>query len=149
MTTESISERSRDLPPERRPVLEICNQSVRLFKSALGRGPTRARAYLATPDVLVILMEDTLTTAERKLVALGEHQKAQEGRLFLQQALEQSLRSLADRIFERRTVTFVTGFDPRHDISVVVMSFEPAPDGAEAAERRRTAPLPAEPSPAR
>ena len=113
-------------------MLEICNETVRLYKSTLGRGPTRAHAWFAGPDVLVILMEDTLTTAERGLVALGEHQKAHDGRLFLQQALEPSMRSLANRIFERRTGAFVTGFDPRRDISVVVISFEPASDGADA-----------------
>jgi hypothetical protein len=43
------------------------------------------------------------------------------------------MRSLAERIFERRTVAFVTGFDSRHDLSVVIISFEPASGGADAA----------------
>lgn len=113
-------------------MLEICNETVRLYKRTLGRGPTRAHACFAGPDVLVVLMEDTLTTAERQLVALGEHQKAHDGRLFLQQTLEPSMRSLASHIFQRRTVAFVTGFDPRRDISVVLISFEPAEDGTDA-----------------
>ena len=81
---------------------------------------TCRRAYANRPG--------TTSAVAPGLVALGEHQRAREGRLFLQQALEPTMRSLADRIFQRRTVAFVTGFDTRHDISVVIISFEPASD---------------------
>ena len=66
------------------PLLDISNAMVRLYKETFGRGPTKARAHFAGPDTLAVLLEDTLTVAERRLVALGEHERVREHRLFLQ-----------------------------------------------------------------
>ncbi len=76
---------------DRSPMLEISNAMVRLYKDAFGRGPTKARAQFAGPDTLVVTLESSLTVAERNLVAMGEHQRLREARLFFQYALEEQL----------------------------------------------------------
>ena len=63
-------------------MLEISNAMVGLYKEAFGRGPTKARAQFAGPDTLVVILEASLTVAERNLVAMGEHQRLREARLF-------------------------------------------------------------------
>jgi uncharacterized protein YbcI len=67
-------------------LMEISNSMVRLFKNQFGRGPTSARTYWAGPDALMCILEDTLTPAEHNLVALGEHQRLRDTRLFFQYA---------------------------------------------------------------
>jgi hypothetical protein len=87
----SVDEREEDAASalaDRSPMLEISNAMARLCKEAFGRGPTTARAQFAGPDTLVVLLESSLTVAERNLVAMGEHQRLREARLFFQYALE-------------------------------------------------------------
>ena len=67
-------------------LMEVSTTMVRLFKSQFGRGPTSARTYWAGPDALMCILEDTLTPAEHNLVALGEHQRLRDTRLFFQYA---------------------------------------------------------------
>ena len=55
---------------------------VRLYKELFGRGPTKARSYFAGPDVLVCILRETFTPAERSLVAMGEKQRVRDARVF-------------------------------------------------------------------
>src|SRR3977135_1140657 len=96
---------------DRSPMLEISNSMVRLYKEAFGRGSTKARAQVAGPDTLVVMLESSLTVAERNLVAMGEHQRLREARLFFQYALEDQFRSIVEQALGRRTVAFVSGID--------------------------------------
>src|ERR1700754_1718265 len=94
--------------PDRSPMLEISNAMVRLYKEAFGRGPTKARAQFAGADTLVVILEASLTVAERNLVAMGEHQRLREARLFFTYALEDQFRAIVEEALDRRTVAFVS-----------------------------------------
>ena len=85
---------------DRSPMLEISNAMVRLYKEAFGRGPTKARAQFAGPDTLIVILESSLTVAERNLVALGEHQRLRERR------------GRADPVGDIFATRAVVGFDP-------------------------------------
>jgi uncharacterized protein YbcI len=117
-----------DAPGARSPMLELSNAMVRLYKDVFGRGPTKARASFAGPDTLVIVLEDSMTVAERNLAALGEHARLRDARLFFQYAVEQEFRATVERILGRRTVAFVSGMDTRQDVAVEVFTLEPEPD---------------------
>jgi uncharacterized protein YbcI len=110
----------------RSPMLELSNAMVRLYKELFGRGPTKARANFAGPDTLVIVLEDSMTVAERNLAALGEHQRLRDARLFFQYAVEHEFRSAVERILGRRTVAFVSGIDTRQDVAVEIFTLEPS-----------------------
>jgi uncharacterized protein YbcI len=110
---------------DRSPMLEISNAMVRLYKEAFGRGPTKARAHFAGPDTLVVILEYSLTVAERNLVAMGEHQRLREARLFFQYALEDQFRGIVERALGRRTVAFISGIDTQRDVAMEVFTFEP------------------------
>jgi uncharacterized protein YbcI len=119
---------------DRSPMLEISNAMVRLYKEAFGRGPTKARAQFAGPDTLVVILEHSLTVAERNLVAMGEHQRLREARLFFQYALEDQFRGIIEQALTRRTVAFASGIDTHRDVAVEVFTLEPAADGSAAGE---------------
>lgn len=111
---------------DRSPMLEISNSMVRLYKEAFGRGPTKARAQFAGPDTLVVILESSLTVAERNLVAMGEHQRLRESRLFFQYALEDQFRAIVEHALGRRTVAFVSGIDAARDVAIEVFTLEPS-----------------------
>jgi uncharacterized protein YbcI len=113
---------------DRSPMLEISNAMVRLYKEAFGRGPTKARAHFAGSDTLVVILEHSLTVAERNLVAMGEHQRLREARLFFQYALEDQFRGIVEQALGRRTVAFVSGIDTQRDVAMEVFTLEPATD---------------------
>jgi uncharacterized protein YbcI len=113
---------------DRSPMLEISNAMVRLYKEAFGRGPTKARAQFAGQDMLVVVLESSLTVAERNLVAMGEHQRLREARLFFQYALEDQFREIVEQALGRRTLAFISGIDTARDVAVEVFTLEPAGD---------------------
>jgi uncharacterized protein YbcI len=126
--TESIDHehQSGAAVADRSPMLEISNAMVRLYKEAFGRGPTKARAQFAGQDTLVVVLENSLTVAERNLVALGEHQRLREARLFFQYALEDQFRAIVEEALGRRTVAFVSGLDTERDVAMEVFTLESA-----------------------
>lgn len=111
---------------DRSPMLEISNAMVRLYKEAFGRGPTKARAQFAGPDTLVVILENSLTVAERNLVAMAEHQRLREARLFFQYALEDQFREIVEHALGRRTVAFISGIDTARDVAMEVFTLEPS-----------------------
>jgi uncharacterized protein YbcI len=113
--------------PVTRPLLAISNAMVRIYKQAFGRGPTKTRARFAGPDMLVLLLQDGMTVAERNLVTLGERTRVREHRLLMHDALEDELRALVETTLDRRVATVISGMDPRDDLIAVIFVLEPAP----------------------
>jgi uncharacterized protein YbcI len=123
--TETLDQDHQQPIIDRSPMLEISNAIVRLYKEAFGRGPTKARAQFAGQDVLVVVLENSLTVAERNLVAMGEHQRLREARLFFQYALEDQFRAIVEQALGRRTVAFISGIDTSRDVAMEVFTLEP------------------------
>ncbi len=107
-------------------LLELSNAVVALYKKTFGRGPSKSRACFVGPDTVVILLENSLTVAERNLALLGEHARLRESRMLLYGQLEDELRVIAERVLERRPIACVSGFDSNHDLSVAVLTLGPA-----------------------
>jgi uncharacterized protein YbcI len=128
----SVSQTSQRSCDGRSRMLELSNAMVHLYKEVFGRGPTKARANFAGPDTLVVVLEDSMTVAERNLASLGEHQRLRDARLFFQYAVEHEFRSSVERILGRRTVAFVSGIDTREDVSVEIFTLEPQTAGPHA-----------------
>jgi uncharacterized protein YbcI len=98
----------------------ISNAMVRLHKEQFGRGPTRARTEWAGPDQLVVTLEDTLTPVERRLRAMGEHERLRDTRLLFQYASQSELTEVVERLTGRRVRAFVSGLDARTDVACEV-----------------------------
>jgi uncharacterized protein YbcI len=123
--TVGTNQNSGAATQDRSPMLEISNAMVGLYKEAFGRGPTKARAQFAGADTLVVILEASLTVAERNLVAMGEHQRLREARLFFTYALEDQFRAIVEEALDRRTVAFVSGIDTTRDVAIEVFTLEP------------------------
>jgi uncharacterized protein YbcI len=113
-----------DAEPAPRPLLEVANVIVHLYKETFGRGPTKARAMFSGSDTLVVVLQDVMTVAERQLMALGEHSRVREQRLLLQLALEDRKRLEVQRILKRRVLACVSGADPDRNLAVEFFSVE-------------------------
>ena len=91
--------------------MQISNEMVRLYKEQFGRGPTKARTNWAGPDVLLTMLEDTLTQAERNLVKLGEHQRLRDFRMFFQYSNVPSFCEPVERLTGRKVRAFHSSID--------------------------------------
>src|SRR3954471_20517773 len=95
--------------------MQISNEIVRLYKEQFGRGPTKARTNWAGPDVLVTVLEDTLTPAERNLVKLEEHQRLRALRMFFQYASVPEFCEPVERLTGRKVRAFHSSIDTMAD----------------------------------
>jgi uncharacterized protein YbcI len=108
---------------------EVTNAMVRLYKELLGRGPTKARTDYAGPDTLITTIQNSLTLAEQNMVALGEHRRVREIRMFFQQASEAEFTGVVEQITGRKVWAFVSGVDTARDVASEVFYLESAPAG--------------------
>ena len=107
--------------------LQISNEMVRLYKEQFGRGPTQARALWSGDDVITVLLEHTLTAAERNLVRMGEHERLRETRLYFQYASVSEFCEPVERITGRKVRAFVSGIDTMADgLSTELFVMHPA-----------------------
>jgi uncharacterized protein YbcI len=116
------------------PLLAISNEMVRLYKDQFGRGPTKTRTMWAGADVLVVVLEDTLTPAERNLVELGEHQRLRDLRTIFQYASAREFCEPVERITGRKVRAFLSSIDTMAD-GLAMETFVLHPEGSDAPSR--------------
>jgi uncharacterized protein YbcI len=104
--------------------MQISNEMVRIYKEQFGRGPTRARTNYAGPDILISTLEDSMTKAEQNMVALGEHQRLRDVRMFFQHASQAEFCEAVERVTGRKVRAFVSGIDTEKDVSSEVFYLE-------------------------
>ena len=113
MTLEEHAERPRE--SDRYVLQSVAGEMVRLFKEQFGRGPTRVRAEWAGRDTLVVILEETLTPAERALADMGAHERLRETRMFFQYASVSLFCEPIERLTGRKVKAFISGLDPAAD----------------------------------
>ena len=117
---------------------EVSRAMVKLFKEQFGRGPVRARATWAGEDMIVCVLEETLTPAEQNLRAMGEHQRLRDIRLFFQHATEKQFIAAVEQITGRTVRAFTSALDTEEDVAVETFVLHPRgsdePSRAEKAE---------------
>jgi uncharacterized protein YbcI len=107
-----------ETPAAANPLLEISNAMVHLYKVAIGRGPTHARARFAGADVVVVILHDTLTVSERRLVEMNQHERLRADRLLIHDAIEDEMRGAVERVLVRPTLALISGIDTHRDLAV-------------------------------
>src|SRR5436190_10345407 len=93
------------------PLLAAANAMVKLHKEHFGRGPTKARAYFAGPDMLLCSMSDALLPAERKMTQLGLQEQVRHSRVSFQAAVTAEFVSAIEAIIHRRVIAFGSAVD--------------------------------------
>jgi uncharacterized protein YbcI len=114
--------------------MAISNEMVRLYKDRFGRGPTKTRTHWMGPDVVAVILEDTLTPVERSLVAMGEHQRLRDLRTFFQYATVPEFCEPIERLTGRKVRAFISGIDTEVD-GVSTEMFFLHPDGYDGPSR--------------
>jgi uncharacterized protein YbcI len=85
----------------------ISNAVVRTLAEYTGRGPTKARTTIRDNVVLVVL-QDTLTKGERALVRNGREEKVIDLRGEFQAAMRGELEAAVERLTGRRVTAFMS-----------------------------------------
>jgi uncharacterized protein YbcI len=141
-----VSENSQTLDADKRDrgsdgsmAAALSNAIVSHFADYLGRGPTRARTSLGR-DVITVVLEETLTKAERRLTREGEEDTVLTTRRVFQRTMRTDMVESVERITGRRVSAFMSDQSVTPDIAVEVFVLEPQrATAAEPAEAARTA----------
>jgi uncharacterized protein YbcI len=107
------------------PSLAISNLTVRLLSQYTGRGPTKARTYL-NEDLVTIVLQDTLTHAERTLVAKGRSDLVLVTRRTFQEVMGADLIAGVQEILGREVLAFCSANHVDPDIAVESLILAPA-----------------------
>jgi uncharacterized protein YbcI len=83
--------------------MAISREMVVLMKDYIGRGPTRARTYIRG-DIILCLMQDTMTKAERSLARDGKLNAVRDTRRLFQEALRENAIKLIERLTRRKVI---------------------------------------------
>jgi uncharacterized protein YbcI len=118
----------------------IASGFVRLHSKYYGRGPTKSKVY-ADGDLVVVVLEETFTPAERTLIDQGQSEGIQEIRRNFQRIMAEPFTELIEQGTGREVRSFTSETDLENDIAVEVFilgdrrtdmsSFEPGKDDEE------------------
>jgi uncharacterized protein YbcI len=105
------------------PRLLISNEIVHLHSEYYGRGPSKAKTYIKD-DLVVVVLEETFTPAERTLIERGQGEGIQEIRRRFQQVMEPQFRAIVERATGRAVRAFMSETALDHDVAVEVFLLE-------------------------
>ena len=124
-------------PDERRPGghlnAAISNKLVQLMSEYTGRGPTKARTYINN-DLVVCLMQETLTKGERAMADGGEEQSVVSMRRTYQRLMSDDARAAIEELTGRQVIAFMSDNYVDPDLAVEVFVLAPTGNGAGASE---------------
>jgi len=103
---------------------DIARAMVALYKEYVGRGPTQARAYV-DHDVITVILQDTMTTAEKTLAGEDEEDLVRGVRRVFQGKFREDAVEIAERLTGRRVRAFLSDHAIDPDIAAEVFVFEP------------------------
>lgn len=107
---------------------QVSRGMVGLFKKYAGRGPRYARTYV-NQDVLVTVLHDTLTQAERTLVRMGELESVRYQRRVLQRAFRDEAIAFVEQATGRVVIARLSDHDIATDHAVETFVLEPGAPG--------------------
>jgi uncharacterized protein YbcI len=95
----------------------ISREMVRLQAEYYGKGPTRAKTYIVD-DLVVVVLEESFTRAEKTLAERGEREAIQHIRRRFQQQMAESFKSVVEQATGRKVRVFLSETDIEQDVSV-------------------------------
>ena len=101
------------------PRLRISNAIVQLQSEYYGRGPTKAKTYIQD-DLVVVVLEETFTAAERTLIDRGEAESIRDIRRRFQQVMAPQFKAIVEGATGRRVRAFLSETALDADVAVEV-----------------------------
>ena len=111
------------------PTKEISRGAVQIAKEHIGRGPNKVRVTIAE-DAVLIRYEESLSPAERKLVADGDPDFVRLMRRRFQDAVRPDMVALVERALGRTARTFLSDHDVVHDVGIELILLDELEDRA-------------------
>jgi uncharacterized protein YbcI len=104
----------------------ISTESVQLLHEYTGRGPTKAKTTIGD-NLVTVLLADTLTKGERRLVDAGKGERVLALRHDFQLAMREDLIGIIERNLDRKVSAFMSQnhIDPDYAIEVFVLHGQP------------------------
>src|SRR3954452_8667124 len=126
MPTSSHAATTADDGHSRGPVSAAVSRAVvRLFSDHTGRGPTKARTTI-DGELVVVLLHDSMTHAEKTLVQAGKHAEVLQIRRTFQETMRPSLIDAVEGLTERTVVTFMSANDIEPDAAAEIFVLDRA-----------------------
>lgn len=111
-------------PPAGSMTAAISNAAVQIVAEYTGRGPTRARTSFHD-DIVLILMQDTLTKAERSLLKAGQTEFVMETRHRFQNTMRDDLVGAVERLTRRDVIAFMSTNHAEPDMAAEIFVLAP------------------------
>jgi uncharacterized protein YbcI len=109
--------------------LEISNLIVRLVRENTGRGPSKARTTIRD-NVVVVMLEQTLTKGEQNLVRKGREEKVIEIRHQFQEAMRDECTVALEELTGRKVLAFMSANHIDPDLGAEIFVLDGPPDRA-------------------
>ena len=103
----------------------ISTATVQLLHEYTGRGPTKAKTVI-NEDLVTIVLADTLTKGEQKLVDNGLAERVLQLRHDYQLTMRDDLVAIVERQLDRTVIAFMSQNHIDPDLAVEVFILEPA-----------------------
>ncbi|HKO26423.1 MAG TPA: Na-translocating system protein MpsC family protein [Solirubrobacteraceae bacterium] len=117
----------------------LANELGKLIADFTGRGAQRSRAFLHQ-DVVICVLEDGATNAEKNLAAAGKADLVRMQRDALQRAMAPQLIAAVERLTHRTVRTFLSGTDGTGGSSVEAFVLDPEPTATPTTSNPQTGP---------
>lgn len=104
----------------------ISNAVVRITAECTGRGPTKARTSIRD-DLIVVLMQETLTKGERSLHNAGDCELVLQTRAGYQNAMRRDLIVAIETLSERTVIAFMSANHIDPDMGAAMFVLQPTP----------------------
>ena len=106
-----------DRPPDGERAAAISNLVVKLVNEYTGRGPTKARTYIAE-DLVTVVLQDSLTKGERSLVRDGRADLVLRVRLAFQGTMREDLIAGVEGLTGRKVRAFLSANHMEPDVAI-------------------------------
>jgi uncharacterized protein YbcI len=106
--------------------LAISNSIVKLLRENTGRGPTKARTTIRD-NVVVVMLEQTLTKGEQNLVHKGREDKVIEIRHEFQEAMREECVAEVGQLTGRKVIAFMSANHIEPDLAAEIFVLDGPP----------------------
>jgi uncharacterized protein YbcI len=108
----------------RSPAAMISTSAVQLLHEYTGRGPTKAKTVI-NEDLVTVILADTLTKGEQRLVDEGVQDRVLQLRHDFQMVMREDLVRIVERQLERKVVAFMSQNHVDPDLAVEIFVLDP------------------------
>lgn len=103
----------------------ILGNMANLYRLHFGRTPRDVRTCFPADDLVLVVLEESMTPAERRSVELGGTQAVREARLATQQGSADQFRNIVAAAVGRDVVAFTSAHDVVADVATEVFVLAP------------------------